>query len=407
MHNTPSGAGMSEQTTPVPRKSSLVRLPGDIWALGFVSMFMDISSEMIHGLLPVFLISVLGASAEMVGLIEGVGEATASIFKLFSGWISDKLRKRKALTILGYGLGAVSKPLFAVAPTSSLVLAARFSDRVGKGIRGAPRDAMVGDLVPVGLRGAAYGLRQSLDTVGAFAGPLIAIALMAALHDDFRLVFWLALIPGLLSVLVLVFGVREPPHADTTEPTPLMLHGIKTIGATYWIVVGIGAVLTLARFSEAFLILRAQTVGLAPAWAPLVLVVMNIVYALSAYPLGALSDRIDRKLMLAIGFGLLIGADVILAVAPDLPTVMAGVAVWGLHMGMTQGLLSALVADEAPQNLRATAFGVFNFVSGLALLLASIIAGTLWELVGPYAIFIAGAVFTMIGLAGTAVLLRR
>jgi len=370
-------------------------------------MFMDISSEMIHGLLPVFLISVLGASAEMVGLIEGVGEATASIFKLFSGWISDKLRKRKALTILGYGLGAVSKPLFAVAPTSSLVLAARFSDRVGKGIRGAPRDAMVGDMVPVGLRGAAYGLRQSLDTVGAFAGPLIAIALMAALHDDFRLVFWLALIPGLLSVLVLVFGVREPPHADTTEPTPLMLHGIKTIGATYWIVVGIGAVLTLARFSEAFLILRAQTVGLAPAWAPLVLVVMNIVYALSAYPLGALSDRIDRKLMLAIGFGLLIGADVILAVAPDLPTVMAGVAVWGLHMGMTQGLLSALVADEAPQNLRATAFGVFNFVSGLALLLASIIAGTLWELVGPYAIFIAGAVFTMIGLAGTAVLLRR
>jgi len=368
---------------------------------------MDISSEMIHGLLPVFLTSMLGASAGMVGLIEGVGEATASISKLFSGWISDKLGKRKALTVIGYGLGALSKPLFAVAPTTSLVLVARFSDRVGKGIRGAPRDAMVGDMVPAGLRGAAYGLRQSLDTVGAFAGPLIAISLMAALHDNFRLVFWLALIPGLLSVFVLIFGVREPPLADTMEPTPLTVRGIKTLGTTYWIVVSIGAILTLARFSEAFLILRAQTAGLSVALAPLVLVVMNIVYALSAYPLGALSDRIDRKLMLAIGFGLLVAADVILAVAPNLPIVMAGVAVWGLHMGMTQGLLAALVADEAPQNLRGTAFGVFNFVSGIALLLASITAGALWELVGPHATFMAGAVFTMIGLAGTAALLRR
>jgi MFS family permease len=407
MHDSLSGAGMSEKTGSAPRKSSLVRLPAGIWALGFVSMFMDISSEMIHGLLPVFLTSMLGASAGMVGLIEGVGEATASISKLFSGWISDKLGKRKALTVIGYGLGALSKPLFAVAPTTSLVLVARFSDRVGKGIRGAPRDAMVGDMVPAGLRGAAYGLRQSLDTVGAFAGPLIAISLMAALHDNFRLVFWLALIPGLLSVFVLIFGVREPPLADTMEPTPLTVRGIKTLGTTYWIVVGIGAILTLARFSEAFLILRAQTAGLSVALAPLVLVVMNIVYALSAYPLGALSDRIDRKLMLAIGFGLLVAADVILAVAPNLPIVMAGVAVWGLHMGMTQGLLAALVADEAPQNLRGTAFGVFNFVSGIALLLASITAGALWELVGPHATFMAGAVFTMIGLAGTAALLRR
>jgi MFS family permease len=286
------------------------------------------------------------------------------------------------------------------------VLAARFSDRVGKGIRGAPRDAMVGDMVPAGLRGAAYGLRQALDTVGAFAGPLIAIALMATLHDNFRLIFWLTLIPGLLSVLVLLVGVREPPHEAGATQAPLKLSDLGSIGGAYWIV-GIGTVLTLARFSEAFLILRAQTLGLSLGLAPLVLVIMNIVYALSAYPLGALSDQIDRKLMLALGFVTLIAADIVLAIAPNLPTVMVGVAFWGLHMGMTQGLLSTLVADEAPANLRATAFGLFNFASGIALLLASLIAGALWEVVGPYATFMAGAAFTAIGLVGTAIVLRR
>ncbi len=381
-------------------------IPGGVWTLGFVSLFMDISSEMIHGLLPVFLTSVLGASTEMVGLIEGVGEATASISKLFSGWVSDKLGKRKALTVIGYGLGALSKPLFALAPASSLVLAARFSDRVGKGIRGAPRDAMVGDMVARGLRGAAYGLRQALDTVGAFAGPLIAIALMATLHDNFRFVFWLALIPGLISVLVLLVAVREPPHEAAARQTPLKFGDLRTLGSAYWIVVAIGAVLTLARFSEAFLILRAQSTGLSLALAPLVLVIMNIVYSLSAYPLGALSDRIDRKLILAMGFATLIVSDIVLAVASNLLGVMVGVAFWGLHMGMTQGLLAALVGDEAPINLRATSFGVFNFVSGIALLLASLIAGALWETVGPYATFMAGAAFTAIGLVGTAVALR-
>jgi len=393
---------MSQGTASPEARSSLAQLPGGIWALGFVSLFMDISSEMIRGLLPVFLTSVLGASTEMVGLIEGVGEATASISKLFSGWVSDKLGKRKTLALLGYGLGALSKPLFALAPTSALVLAARFSDRVGKGIRGAPRDAMVGDMVPTGLRGAAYGLRQSLDTVGAFTGPLIAIALMATLHDNFRLIFWLALIPGLISVLILLVAVREPPHEAPALQAPLKFSDLNTLGAGYWIVVAIGAVLTLARFSEAFLILRAQSAGLSLALAPIVLVIMNIVYAISAYPLGALSDQIERKLMLALGFATLIVSDIVLAIAPNLPAVLAGVALWGLHMGMTQGLLAALVADEAPAHLRATSFGVFNFVSGIALLLASIIAGTLWEMAGPYATFITGAAFTAIGLFGTA-----
>jgi MFS family permease len=382
-----------------PPRTGLRAMPRGVWALGFVSMFMDISSEMIHGLLPVFLISVLGASAEMVGLIEGVGEGTASISKLFSGWLSDKLRKRKALAVVGYGLGALSKPLFALAPTASFVLAARFSDRIGKGIRGAPRDALVGDMVPAGLRGAAYGLRQALDTVGAFAGPLLAIVLMAALHDNFRLIFWLALIPGLISVLVLIMGVREPPHQATATQAPVKFSDLKAVGTVYWIVVGVGAVLTLARFSEAFLILRAQNAGLSLALAPLVLVIMNIVYALSAYPLGALSDRIDRKKMLALGFATLIAADIVLAAAPNLTIVMIGIALWGLHMGMTQGLLSALVADAAPVNLRATAFGVFNFASGVALLLASLIAGFLWEQIGPSATFIVGAVFTAFGLS--------
>lgn len=374
-------------------------IPRAVWALGLVSLLMDVSSEMIHGLLPVFLVSVLGASTTMVGLIEGVGEATASISKLFSGWLSDRLGKRKALTVAGYGLSALSKPLFALATTSSLVLVARFSDRIGKGIRGAPRDALIGDLVPAGSRGAAYGLRQALDTVGAFAGPLIAMALMAAFNDNFRRVFWLALIPGLLSVLVLAFGVREPPHEAAVPQAPVKLDECRSLGQAYWAVVTVGAVLTLARFSEAFLILRAQSAGLPLALAPLVLVVMNVVFAASAYPLGALSDRANRRRLLALGFATLIAADLILAWGPNLWVVMAGVALWGLHLGMTQGLLSALVADACPANLRASAFGVFNFASGVALLIASLLAGFLWAHVGPSATFIAGAGFTVLGLS--------
>jgi len=372
-------------------------------------MFMDISSEMIHSLLPVFLVTVLGASAVTVGFIEGVGEATASISKLFSGWLSDRLGKRKALTVIGYGLGALSKPLFALAPTPSWVLVARFSDRIGKGIRGAPRDALVGDLAPAGRRGAAYGLRQSLDTVGAFGGPLLAMALMALFSDDFRLVFWLAVVPGLIAVAILVLGVREPGQARPLAEArvPIRWSELGRLGRLFWGVVAVGTVLTLARFSEAFLILRAEDAGLSLALIPLVLVVMNVVYAASAYPMGALSDRYDRRLVLAAGFVALILADIVLALAPGIWGVMLGIGLWGLHMGMTQGLLAALVADAAPTDLRGTAFGLFNLASGVALLLASLIAGLLWERVGPYATFLAGAVFTAIGLAGTVALVGR
>ena len=385
------------------------KLPRSIWALGFVSLFMDISSEMVHALLPVFLVTVLGASTVTVGIIEGVGEATASISKLFSGWLSDRLRARKALTVIGYSLGALSKPLFAVAPTASWVLFARFSDRVGKGIRGAPRDALVGDLAPPGLGGAAYGLRQSLDTVGAFAGPLLAMVLMALFANDFRLVFWLAVIPGLIAVAILVAGVREPAHhRDEAAPRfPLRRKELGALGGLFWGVVVVGTVLTLARFSEAFLILRAEEKGLPLALIPMVLIVMSAVYAASAYPFGALSDKADKHIILASGFGILIVSDIVLAVATDLWTVMAGVALWGLHMGMTQGLLASLVAETAPASSRGSAFGVFHLITGIALLAASLVAGILWELIGPSATFVGGAAFTAVGLVGLLALGHR
>jgi MFS family permease len=385
------------------------RLPRSIWALGFVSLFMDISSEMIHSLLPVFLVTVLGASTVTVGLIEGVGEATASISKLFSGWLSDRLGKRKGLTVMGYGLGALSKPLFALAPTPSWVLVARFSDRLGKGTRGAPRDALVGDLAPPGLRGAAYGLRQSLDTVGAFGGPLLAIVLMALFADDFRLVFWIAVVPGLMAVAILVLAVQEPAKVQRLGEAraPIRWAELGRLGGLFWGIVAVSGVLALARFSQAFLILRAKEAGLGLALVPLVLVVMYVVYAASAYPMGALSDRYDRRLVLGAGFLVLILADIVLALAPGIWTVMFGIGLWGLHMGMTEGLLAAFVADTAPIDLRGSAFGLFNLASGVALLLASLIAGLLWELVGSSATFLAGAAFTAIGLAGTVALAGR
>jgi MFS family permease len=391
------------------RTQSPARLPAGIWALGLVSLFMDVSSEMIHALLPVFLVTTLHASTVTVGIIEGVGEAVASISKLFSGWLSDRFAKRKVFAVIGYGLAALTKPMFALAPSAGWVLTARVTDRLGKGIRGAPRDALVADLAPASLLGAAYGLRQSLDTVGAFAGPLLAMLLMALFADNFRLVFWFALIPGLIAVAVLFFGVHEPEHAPPEKPAPLPIRRreLAAMGGLYWGVIAITAVLTLARFSEAFLILRAQGQGLPLSLVPAVLIVMNLVYAATAYPLGALSDRGRRHGILVGGFLVLILADLVLAGATNAWVVMLGVALWGLHMGMTQGLLATLVADTAPDHLRGTAFGLFHLVSGIALLAASLVAGVLWEWVGPAATFVAGAVFTAVGLSGALIIAKR
>ena len=372
--------------------------------LGFVSLLMDISSELIHSLLPVFLVSVLGASAFTIGLIEGVAESAALIVKVFSGTLSDYMGRRKVLAVMGYGLGALSKPLFAIATSAGMVFTARFVDRIGKGIRGAPRDALVADLAPLEVRGAAYGLRQALDTVGAFTGPLLAVGLMLLWNNDFRTVFWVAVIPGVLAVALLLFGVREPDRAPREKRiNPIHWRELKRLSGDYWWVVVIGAIFTLARFSEAFLILRAQQGGLPLAWIPLVLVAMNLVYATSAYPFGSLSDRISHTRLLMLGLVVLIGADLVLAFADAWEAVFLGVALWGLHMGITQGLLATMVADTAPPDLRGTAFGFFNLLSGLTMLVASALAGLLWDRLGASFTFYAGVFFCVIALGAIAV----
>jgi MFS family permease len=377
------------------------RLPPGIWALGFVSLLMDISSEMIHSLLPLFMVGVLGASALTVGLIEGVAEATALIVKVFSGAISDYLGKRKALAVLGYAMGALSKPLFALAPSMGWVLTARFVDRMGKGIRGAPRDALVADIAPPEMRGAAFGLRQSLDTVGAFLGPLLGVGLMLLWAHDFRAVFWVAVVPGLLAVALLVLGVQEPAkHEGEPRRNPVQRENLKRLRGAYWWVVAVGAVFTLARFSEAFLVLRAEQTGIALAWVPLVMVAMNLVYAATAYPFGQLSDRMSHRALLGWGLVVLVAADLVLASGHHWSRVLLGVVLWGVHMGMTQGLLAAMVADTAPPDLRGTAFGFFNLVSGVAMLVASVLAGWLWDRHGPAFTFYAGAVFCGLALLG-------
>jgi len=383
------------------KKRSLKQIPVSIWALGMVSLFMDISSEMIHSLLPLFLIGPLGASTLMVGLIEGLGLATALIVKIFSGVLSDYLGKRKALALFGYTLGALTKPLFAIAQTSGLVLLARLMDRVGKGVRGAPRDALVADLAPEGFRGAAFGLRQSLDTVGAFLGPLLAVGLMLFWNNDFRAVFWVALVPGMLAVFLLLFGVREPKrHRGAKRINPVSFINLKRLSVSYWWVVSIGAVFMLARFSEAFLVLRANQGGIPIAYVPLAMVGMSLVYSLSAYPFGRLSDRMNHTLLLSLGLIVLTASDLVLALNPNWLTIAVGVSLWGLHMGITQGLFATMVADTAPDDLWGTAYGFFNLASGIAMLIASAVAGLLWSSFGASFTFYVGGFFAVLALLG-------
>ncbi len=386
------------------RKGTLAQIPSGVWVLGFVSMLMDISSEMVHSLLPLFMMTTLGTSVFFIGLIEGLAESVALIVKVFSGALSDYLGKRKALAVFGYALGALTKPLFALAPTIGIVVTARLLDRVGKGVRGAPRDALVADISPPEVRGAAFGLRQSLDTVGAFLGPLLAVGLMLAWANDFRAVFWVAVIPGALAVVLLVLGVREPErHEGERRVNPIRRENLARLGKSYWWVVGLGAAFTLARFSEAFLVLRAQQGGIPVALVPLVMVAMNLIYAASAYPFGKLSDRMSHGKLLALGLLVLIAADLVIASSQHWSVLLAGVALWGVHMGMTQGLLATMVADTAPEDLRGTAYGFFNLVSGIAMLIASALAGLLWDRLGAAFTFYAGAVFCVVTLAGLSV----
>ncbi len=376
-----------------------MKIPRTVWALGLVSMCMDISSEMIHSLLPVFMVSVLSIGATTVGLIEGAAEGVALIARSFSGALSDRLGRRKPLALAGYGLGALTKPLFALAPGAGLVFAARFLDRIGKGVRGAPRDALVADVTPAGVRGAAYGLRQSLDTVGAFLGPLLAMACMLATSDNYRTVFWFAVLPGFAAVAILALAVQEPEtHAPGTRRPAVNLRDAGRLGAAYWMVVAFGALFTLARFSEAFLLLRAGDVGLPASLIPAVLVTMNVVYALTAYPAGFLSDRFGRSGPIAAGLAALAAADLLLAAAGSVWVLALGVTLWGLHMGLTQGILAAMIADAAPAELRGTAFGLFSLAAGVATLLASVIAGFLWDHYGAPAAFHTGAGFALAAL---------
>jgi MFS family permease len=393
------------ETNPARRQA----IPAGIWVLGFVSMLMDISSEMIHALLPIYLVTVLGTSALTVGVIEGIAEATASITKIFSGALSDWLGKRKALAALGYGLAALTKPIFPLAPSIGWFVTARFIDRIGKGIRGAPRDALVADLAPPHLRGAAFGLRQSLDTLGAFIGPLLAIAVMGLTANDFQAVFWIAVIPAFLSAGLIILAVKEPERPKDLRQVrmPLRRDELRRLGASYWWVVVIATVFTLARFSEAFLVLRAQSLDLPLVFIPIVLVIMSLAYSLSAYPVGILSDRMDKITLLIIGLLLLLAADIVLASAQGMIGLTIGVILWGLHMGFTQGLLATLIAGTAPPELRGTAFGMFNLVTGVALLFASILAGALWDWAGPQGTFLAGAGFALLTLVGLVAVRRR
>ena len=401
---------METDKTKASWRSGIAAVPRGVWALGLVSMFMDISSEMVHSLLPVFLVGTLGASVALVGVIEGAAEATASITKIFSGWLSDRLGKRKLLAVLGYGIGALSKPIFPLAVTPFEVFGARFADRIGKGVRGAPRDALVADLSPPSIRGAAFGVRQSLDTIGAFTGPLVAMALMLVLAGNIRAVFAWAVVPAIVAVLLLMFGVREPRASAGSHGAarpPIRWAEVRGIGPAFWGVVALGVVFTMSRFSEAFLVLRAQDAGLPIALVPVVMVVMNVVYSLAAAPAGSLSDRIDRRLVLAAGLVCLVLADLFLALGDGVATVLIGVALWGLHMGLTQGLLAALVVDTAPAHLRGTAFGLFNLASGVTMLGASTLAGALWSVYGYQATFLSGGLFAGLTLVGQVVIIRR
>ena len=405
MNRPPSNSPQSSNTT----RAAWRALPVGIWALGFGSLFMDISSELIHSLLPVFMVTTLGASMITVGIIEGAAEATAAVMKVFSGALSDYLGKRKFLLVLGYALAAFTKPIFPLATSVSWVFTARFVDRVGKGIRGAPRDALVADITPPQMRGAAYGLRQALDSVGALIGPLLAVALMIWFANDIRKVMWVAVVPAFIAVALLLIYVREPERATADGPAkaPLTLADAKRLPLRYWLVVLVGAVFTLARFSEAFLVLRAQDVGLELGYVPIVMIVMNVFYAGAAYPSGAAADHVSQRTLLFLGLALLIAADLVLAFAASPLIVFAGAALWGLHMAFTQGLLSKLIADTAPAELLGTGFGIFNLASGCALLLASVIAGSLWSSLGASATFLAGAVFAAVAAIGLLAAVRH
>jgi MFS family permease len=375
------------------------RLPRNVWILGFVSLFMDLSSEIYHALLPAFITLVLGLPVTALGAIDGVAEATANFAKLFSGRLSDRSRRRKPWVMAGYGLAALSKPLFPLAGSALTLLAARFADRIGKGIRGSPRDAMLADETPPEIRGRAFGLRQALDTAGALLAPLAAIGLMALLASNIRAVFWIAVIPAAISFLLAWLALREPEqHLAPPKKSPFF-SGFRNLDDHTKRLLKVGFLFALARFSEGFLILKGMDVGLGAAMSPLTLAIFNLAYVALAYPAGALSDRMSPRTILMVGIAMLIAGNLVLAETSSFAGLVVGAVLWGAHMALTQGIFSRMIADSAPGELRATSFGAFYFVSGVGGLLASLGAGWLWDREGASATFVTSAAIAAVALA--------
>ena len=389
-----------------PSREIRERIPRTVWALGAVSLFMDISSEMIHAVLPLFMSAGLGASAFAIGLTEGAAEGVALLVKVFSGMISDRFGHTKLLVLLGYGLAVCTKPFFALANSVEQVFFCRFADRIGKGLRGAPRDALIASVTPKPILGAAFGLRQSLDSAGAFVGPALATLLLACFSESYRFIFWCALIPGLICLALIVFEVKAPEAPVKKRVNPLTKAAMKLLPKGFWALIAMSALFSLARFSNAFIVLRAADCGIAVALVPLVMVAMNAVFAFSSYPFGKLADRMKPTELLIAGVALLAASDAVLGLATGPWAILAGVALWGLHLGATQGIFSMLIAHLAPAELRGTAFGLYNLVSGGALLITGALAGLLSDAWGFGAPFFAGLVFSALTLVALLFLKR-
>lgn len=368
---------------------------------------MDSSSELLHSLTPVLLVNVLGASVVSVGLIEGIAEGTASVTKVFAGAISDYFRRRKTLIVLGYALAALTRPLFPLAGSAPVIFAARFLDRMSKASRDAPRDALVADVTAQGQRGAAYGLRVALDSLGSVLGPILAVLLMLFFSGGIRAAMWVAVIPAVLAVIVIAMLVREPEQKQATVREPFDWGKARELPGRYWLIVTVGAIFTAARFSDSFLVLRARDVGLSATYAPMIIVVLSCIYAAGSYPAGAAADRVSPRTLLLVGLSFLIAADLVIGLGHSILPVFVGGALWGCHLALTQGVFSKIVAEFTPSDLRGTGFAIFDLGRGIAFVIANTVAGYWWKASGPSATFFSAAAFATIGGVGLAIATRH
>ncbi|OYV74113.1 MAG: MFS transporter [Gemmatimonadetes bacterium 21-71-4] len=381
-----------------PAPESPHRLGRNVVALGLVSFFTDVSSEMIYPLLPLFLTMTLGASAAFVGAIEGTAESISALLKLASGWWSDRVGARKPFVLVGYVIASVTRPLIAIAQSATQVLAIRVGDRVGKGLRNSPRDALIADSVDPSIRGRAYGFQRAWDNAGAMVGPLVAFGLLQWEGLTMRHVFWLALVPGAIAVAVVIWGVREVPKRVASSGAPLDLS--QPMGGRFWAFMAVIFVFTLGNSTDAFLLLRARQLGVPISLMPIIWALLNGVKTVTNTPGGALSDRIGRKPTLVIGWLFYAAVYLAFAHASRQWHAWALFAVYGLYFGFSEGAERALVSDVVPAERRGTAFGWFNLAVGLGALPASLIFGEIWDHVGPGAAFTLGASLALAAAVG-------